>query len=128
MEKLAKYVNKIQKFNFLAKIYIYFSYLKAILVDLLEELNSLSELLSRSVSLTIPEMVSCSLSDGVVYSYNEMKHKLRHRHCSAFQFQFASNLVFILREIKVQKINKIVCFKILDLFNALFLTGTTDIL
>ncbi len=62
-------------------------------VELLEEINSINELLSRSSSLTIAEIVTQSLNEGLVLNYNEVKLNLRNKYCSAFQFQFGSNLV-----------------------------------
>ena len=38
-------------------------------------------------------MVTQSLNEGLIFNYNEVKQNLRNKYCSAFQFQFGSNLV-----------------------------------
>lgn len=62
-------------------------------VELLEEINSLNELLNRSSTLTIAELVTRSLNEGLISNYNEVKYNLRNRYFSALQCQFATNLV-----------------------------------
>lgn len=61
---------------------------------------SLNELLNRSSSLTIAELLSNALNEGLNYAYSEMKLKLKRKYFSELELQFDSNLVKIILIIK----------------------------